>query len=338
MVVISKTKFKMSTVGIITDIDIGGNFVAWSLHRLSNSTSYYFAEEQQQTAVCDDPLSNVNSHKFKSNHPNNLEKIEPILQQLDKQPDLQHIYIHQLRNIDNSSLDSNFQTRQGIDLLKKYCKKIIVVSKPQAYNFYDTSIRRRSLITPSNDGTKLIESDQQALEDFLDYFFSDNKKHWPNIEQMTTWDQREFLSLVMRPFEGKQIKNYHSFDFDYFDLSAVDLWLNFDHSVIDVFDYCELGLDQTTFKHWQSVYNKWQQLHRSRLQFCWYFDTIIDNILQGRYMDLQRFNLDIVQEAAIQHVLIYNHNLNLKTWQLEKFINTRQLHSLLEPNIHPLSS
>ena len=51
-------------------------------------------------------------------------------------------------------------------------------------------------------------------------------------------------------------------------------------------------------------------------------------------MDLERFNLDIFQEAAIQRELLYKHNLNLKIWQLEKFKNTKQLHNLLEPNIH----
>ena len=53
-------------------------------------------------------------------------------------------------------------------------------------------------------------------------------------------------------------------------------------------------------------------------------------------MDLTRFDLDVIQEAFIQRELIYKHNLNLKTFQLEKFINTQQLHNLLEPNIHPL--
>ena len=53
-------------------------------------------------------------------------------------------------------------------------------------------------------------------------------------------------------------------------------------------------------------------------------------------MDLTRLKLDIIQEAFIQHELIYKHNLNLKTWQLEKFTNTQQLHNLLETNTHPL--
>ena len=62
--------------------------------------------------------------------------------------------------------------------------------------------------------------------------------------------------------------------------------------------------------------------------------TIIESILKNNYIDLTKFNLDIVQEATIQHELLYKHNLNLKTWQLEKFMDSKQLHSLLEPNIY----
>ena len=52
-------------------------------------------------------------------------------------------------------------------------------------------------------------------------------------------------------------------------------------------------------------------------------------------MDLTRFNLDIVRESTIQHVLIYKHGLTLKSWGLEKFPNnTQDLHLLLEPNIY----
>jgi hypothetical protein len=54
-------------------------------------------------------------------------------------------------------------------------------------------------------------------------------------------------------------------------------------------------------------------------------------------MDLTRFNLDLMQEACIQHHLIYNYNLNFKTWQLEKFSDTKQLHSLLELNTHQIT-
>jgi hypothetical protein len=63
-------------------------------------------------------------------------------------------------------------------------------------------------------------------------------------------------------------------------------------------------------------------------------DEIINLIIEGRPMDLKRFDLDVLQESVIQHFLLYKHNLNLKTFGLEKFENTLQLHNLLEPNVY----
>ena len=49
-------------------------------------------------------------------------------------------------------------------------------------------------------------------------------------------------------------------------------------------------------------------------------------------------DLTFEQEVIVQHCLIYQHGLNLKTWQLEQFPrNTRDLHRLLEPNTHTVS-
>jgi hypothetical protein len=87
---------------------------------------------------------------------------------------------------------------------------------------------------------------------------------------------------------------------------------------------------------WIKIYADWKKFHYQRLMFCWYFDQIVNYIINGYYMDLSRFNLDIMQEACIQHHLIYQHDLNLKTFNLKKFYNTQQLHQLLEKNPHPL--
>ena len=57
--------------------------------------------------------------------------------------------------------------------------------------------------------------------------------------------------------------------------------------------------------------------------------AIVDNF----YYDIGEYKLNIAQEAAIQHVMLYKYNLNFKIWQLEKFPNnTQDLHKLLEPN------
>ena len=162
-------------------------------------------------------------------------------------------------------------------------------------------------------------------------------KVWNDLELTDVWDKREFIALNINNKNVLSINDIITdYDNNFYTLNCMDLFNTFDTSVYKLFDYLELSIDLARFEKWLLVYNNWKKVHYSRLQFTWYFDTIIHNIINGKSMDLEKFNLDLMQEAAIQRALIYNYSLNLKTWQLEKFTNTKQLHNLLEPNLHPI--
>jgi hypothetical protein len=102
-------------------------------------------------------------------------------------------------------------------------------------------------------------------------------------------------------------------------------------------EFCELAVDATRWESWLAVYNKWQKLHLEILEFTFNYQHIVDAIVNDWYYELN--DLSFEQEIVIQHCLIYQHGLNLKTWGLEKFpANTKELHQLLEPNIHKIDS
>jgi hypothetical protein len=212
------------------------------------------------------------------------------------------------------------------------------LSLPKEMTLYQCSYKSRANATSSFfDNNRLITDDTSRWQDYIDYFFLDSKEKWNSLNLHNVWDQREFLALNLRPFEYKTIANLFEHTDNYYQINSVDLWNTFDTNVNSLFEYLEINIDSDRYKKWISVYSEWRRIHQDRMLFCWYFKIIINNIIKGHDMDLGRFNLDIVQEVAIQHYLIYKHNLNFKTWQLEKFINTKQLHNLLEPNIHPLT-
>jgi len=80
----------------------------------------------------------------------------------------------------------------------------------------------------------------------------------------------------------------------------------------------------------------WQKKQLDLLDFCYNQPHIVDAIVNNLYYEI---DLTFDQEIIIQHCLIYQHGLNLKTWQLEKFPNnTQDLHKLLEPNIHSVEN
>ena len=327
----------MSRVAIITDTKVGGTFITWSILWLSGQSEYFSAYANRQLNLVSNPITDKNSHQFKANQAIDITDVETILSKLPKDNNLHHLYFHILRRINQAYTeeDSLNITKQGIELAAKNFDKIIVVSNPKEYNLYQCSIKQRGAAI-SNDGKRFIHNNEDALNEFILGFFQESFNKWKNLDKI--WDKREFIALNFNPYQKLYIRDCHEFDFDFFDLPAHAAWLSLDSYIKDILDYCNLELDNTRFIHWQQIYNQWKHLHHDRIRFCWFFNTIIENILAGRDMDLTKFDLDIVREAAIQHELIYKHNLNFKTWQLEKFVNTKQLHNLLEPNIHPLSS
>jgi len=64
--------------------------------------------------------------------------------------------------------------------------------------------------------------------------------------------------------------------------------------------------------------------------------AIVNAIVHNHYYLIPPMTL--VYEAAVQHCLIYQHGLNLKTWNLQQFpSNAQDLHKLLEPNFHSIT-
>lgn len=315
----------MTCVAILTDPVIGGTFVTWTWHWLKNDSSYYHSPSKQHYQLTSDPLTNKNSHKFLTNQATCLTECIDIL----NDSSINHIYIHKFREE---------HTAPAIDLVRKHCKKITVITKSPSYALYDCSLAIRSPTATSLFDQRVLTDGYEILYDHLTYYFGENFKLWQQQNLNEIWDLREFIALNDTPLFNNTIRDHYDFDFDCFDISADTVWTSLDTTVGHWFDYCETVLDQKRFEQWIPIYRKWQLLHQDRIKFCKEFDSIIDGILTNKNIDLSQYNLDIVREAAIQHALIYQHNLNLKTWQLEKFTNTQQLYNLLEPSIHPLSS
>lgn len=174
-------------------------------------------------------------------------------------------------------------------------------------------------------------SQHQIAEQHIDYFFRDNTK---NFDQHEIWDQREMLALMYKfnekRFDFSTLYN-HSLPHLYYNTD--DIWNNFPPVLEEICDELELEIIPEHFSQWQEIYKQWRNVHDP--YFGRHLDRIVNSIVTGKYMSLKRFKLNFWQEVIIQHQLITQHNLNLKTWQLSKFPdNTLDLHKLLEENIH----
>lgn len=313
---------------IITDPGKGGTFLNWSLHFLAGHRKYFSASNKQWVKIPASPLQqNLNAHNFTPNQPINTQQYFLLTQSLQEPTSQFHsIYFH---NFDPRQTTDN-DMFNAVDHVHNISQKTILVYNAKRNCLYDQKYQGRVLMSE-------FENWDQQHEHFVNSFFSKDSQIWKDQNLNEIWDKREFLALNLRPFESQSISQYFKPTMNYYSLDAEDLWTCFDETVKDLFAWLEIDIVEHRYKKWIKIYQEWKKFHSSRLRFCWYFDKIIQNIVQGTSMNLDRFDLDLVQEAVIQHVLIYKYNLNLKTWGLEKFHNTLQLHSLLEKNSHTLN-
>jgi hypothetical protein len=152
------------------------------------------------------------------------------------------------------------------------------------------------------------------------------------------WEHRNFLALHSRPFNTVSIRDSHNFSFEHYHINALDLFTTFSSTLHYLFDYLEIKIDNSRFDQWLDVYHSWQQIVNQRLTFSHYFDQIIINTLTGQPMNLLRFNLDLVQESALEHILLYQFRRNLRSENLINFTDTYELHKLLGTDVSEIQT
>lgn len=315
-------------IGILTDPGSGGTFLTWSVYYLRGDDSYFLAEESKEIRLTDNPLTSTNAHNFIPNHPNRgidqgLKKLYSIVNELANSNEV--VYLH--------NFASDGDTKAGAKYLSTKADKLILLTSKQYPLYHRRYIPRsgRGWISP----TEFTSDPDVIYKHFVDTFFADSHQVFQDAKLTDVWDQREFIALNFNPYSRSYIEDYFDRSINHCVIDFAEI-CNQDTCILSIFDYLNLEINKDRYASWKQIYQQWQKLHYQRMRFVMYFKTIIDYIVNGYTLDLTRFNLDIMQEATIQHELIHTHNLNIKTWQLEKFNNTKQLHKLLEPNIHPV--
>ena len=314
-------------ISVLTDPEVGGTFLTWSIHYLSGDQTYYYAKTLKWLSVCDNPLTGYNAHNFKPNQPQNKNSFDITFNRLCSTDTLNFhtIYFH---NFEFANLSHDNNLDHSINKLIDAKSKIVLVNTNKKHFLYKTKQHPRHI-----DHADSIDN---HWENYINYFFKESKTEWKNLNLVEIWDLREFLALNYDPENIATIAPSINLKHPHFLIDSFELYNTFHQTLHHLFDFLEVKIDHNRKQLWQNIFNQWQKNHTQNMLFVWYFDEIIDSILNNHYLDLTRFNLDIVQESVIQRHLIYKHNLNLKTWQLDKFRNTQQLHSLLEPNVHKL--
>lgn len=342
----------MKKIFCISSINsVGCTFFDWSVHFLSGQTQFYHHRDQWGPLTTD-PLTKTNAHLHKKNHPNGFNDSTKVLTRLlnSNDPGLYSVYpvlLHYNAAIESIGISINDCEKssnwtQVVDYVNNDYAKLfdfcadntvdfIYIDLDPNYPLYFLSRRSFDQKLFSNSD---LTSQQDIDNEIQQIFFRASLNQWQDLNLTNTWDIRERMALDNRPFDMPKTPKL-DLSKQHLWLSSSDLWFRGLPTIKKILNYLNLELDQSRWDHWVDVYRKWQTIQIDRLKFDIQFDHIIDCIVNNWYYELGE--LSLLQESVIQHALIYRRNLNLKTWQLEKFpSNTQDLHKLLESNIHPI--
>lgn len=305
---------------LTSQASVGCTFVDWSIHFLSRQTNFYHADCNQWIELVSNPIDHETAHIHKKNHPIGLAGTSQTLDKFDQQDSgVFTVYPQQLKfelaaNQINVSIDS------GPDTAKKIIRHI-----EQDYIDLINMCAQRN--------TKIVYIDSSP--EIVLYHTCERKRTTSKNQTIETniWKLRESQAL----FKRLLLRDHFHIDFSlpHLWLDSRSLWTLGEETMHKILDYLELPMIPERLVDWLPIYKKWQHTQFKHLNFCYILPHIIDSIVNG--WDYKFDNLTFEQEVVIQHCLLYQHNLNLKSDQLIKFPeNAKDLHSLLKRNTHNL--
>lgn len=320
-------------IAVITDPAIGGSFLSWTIHYLSGKDKSFSIAADDWIDLPANPIVKTNAHGFDTNQVINLPLAQKTVEKLSALDDkTQTAYAHPFIFVPN-------ENRQGLGLLCSSADKLIFLTVNPKYKLYYISYYARGNHRPSLlNRSILVKPGDEMFNDIIEYHYSDSKKQWGEQNLIEIWDRREFMALSVKLIDPMYLAPYINLDIPHYRIDSLDLMTSFENNLKSLFRYLELDIVDQRYRNWLEVYAQWKKLHINRLRYAYYYDIVLDYIIKGRDFDLTHLDLDIYQEAVIQRGLMYRHNLNLKTWGLEKFLNTKQLHDLLEPCHHDINN
>lgn len=325
-------------------VSIGCTFLDWSINYLGGKTKF-LSKQHGWIDLVSDPLTGTTAHQHLKNHPPGYKSTRECVEFLESESDYFSIYPFYQRedeaaaelNIDitqltpedllavNQKVTADYQ--QMIEYLYNKGAKIVYLELSDDYPLYFLEAREKTLMFIK---TTLPVTQDQIRDRFDSLFFSDSRQRWQDQGLTAIWDTRERLALCTRPFSKQNLRV--EIKQPILKVNALDLWYNGDQKILEIMDYCNIAICKDRMTQWLAVFDKWKNIQLKTLEFQLIYQDILHAIVNGKSMAI---DLTFDQEIVIQHCLIYQHNLNLKTWGLEKFPkDTLDLHKLLEPNIH----
>lgn len=311
----------------------GCTFVDWSIHWLSGQNDYYSHAAQQWVPLADNPLGQFNAHRHPKNHPEGMTAVLDMLTAFD-QDKIYGMYVSsspwqqvaQQLNTDQLPVITEYLAQEASRMWQECSAQgaqLVYVRTDPAFKLRNLTTRS---VASSADQATVDQKTHRAYQQFFPH---------SNYDQLPIWEQRELMALDIRPFEPVTILDQLDLSLPHVSVDCVDLFEHGESVMQAIMQHCEIEIDPARWAAWITVYRAWQQIHEDSIRWAINCDHIVRSTVMGWHCPI---NLTFYQEAVIQHCLIYQYGLNLKCFGLTQFPNnTKLLHSLLEPNHHPVT-
>jgi len=340
---------------------MGCTFLDWSLLYLSGQQQFFNVKEFSFVAVSDNPLlldnSTPNAHGHKKNHPSGKNQTIDYAKQLKTKSDGINVFSMypmplyfdlccqdlgflptELGQTDRFKSVTDYQKHDYLDMLRSIS---IDQDIPVIYVWHDYKSLGYHWTARALDHYLVSNEKPSSLQDLIDehqkIFFQKSVLAWRDLGLNAPWDQREQLALDIRPFEPHWSQDLIPTVGVDIAVNCLDLWTDTESIITDIMTRLRIDVSYNRSKTWRPIADAWRGIQQKNLEFFKNLTTILDSIINDR--DCALPELSFYQEAIVQHCLIYQHNLNFKTWGLCKFpANAQDLHRLLEPNIHCINA
>ena len=153
------------------------------------------------------------------------------------------------------------------------------------------------------------------------HIFENNLKNWHDI--------REGIAFMIRPYDFPVLGNNSA---NTYDCQIEDLLMNGEDEIQKIFHFLGLELHESNLEHWCKMHGIWKDALYHYVHFCNDIELIIECILQNKSYNLEKYQMNVLKEGVLLHLLMFRHELNL-TKSIEKFPNnTQDIYRLLGKN------
>lgn len=301
-------------IGIIADEGVDTSLLAWAIYSLAKQEKYFYCGFDFWFDVAKNPIDEYDATgliQVETDGVYTVSELDEKLAQFDAlEEDCYKILIARIPH--SSDKDPEFVSK-----FTNACEKIFLISSFNKPNLY-------------------LCKDIGTTDDLIGKFFANSVDKW-ETGVTEIWDYRELLSLNFRPFLSFDHTKAINLSVPHLPIQYDEYHTGFDRLVPHIAKFLKLKIGDEEISNVCSVYNKWRIARTEQVTWNDNFYIIVDYIVKGYSMDLSRFNLDVVREAAIMNELAYTHKLGLKAWGLKQLpADTLEIHKLLEPIVHEI--